>query len=244
MSGRSPGHRRSQRYARDESHSRKTIPKPNVGMVSLWALAQRFQRYWLDLVGWPLLALAAVSLFALFDRLSAGSMVNAWGRTLASWLGWGKFIVPAFLAWLGIVLLRRNFGRPLRLRWGRIIAAELAGLAGLGLLHQFDGGNLSHVVTGRGGGIIGWSVGQAFAFFSMAPPLEILILSLVFAIAWLIPQVGAGSVMITLLAGQVIGGLVMSHFGWLGSPVEPITWVKVAGVLVMVAGAAMATLVR
>ena len=67
--------------------------------------------------------------------------------------------------------------------------------------------------------------------------------SLVFAIAWLIPQVGAGTVMITLLAGQVIGGLVMSHFGWLGSPVQPITLVKVVGVLVMIGGAAVVTFV-
>lgn len=44
-----------------------------------------------------------------------------------------------------------------------------------------------------------------------------------FAIAWLIPQIGAGPVMITLLAAQVLGGMIMSHFGWLGSPVEPIT---------------------
>jgi transporter family-2 protein len=65
--------------------------------------------------------------------------------------------------------------------------------------------------------------------------------SLVFAIAWLIPQVGAGPVMITLLAGQVIGGLVMSHFGWLGSPVQPVTLAKVAGVLVMIGGVVLAT---
>jgi transporter family-2 protein len=64
---------------------------------------------------------------------------------------------------------------------------------------------------------------------------------LVFAIAWLIPQVGAGPVMITLLAGQVLGGLIMSHFGWLGSPVQPITWAKLAGVLVMIGGVTLAT---
>src|SRR6266446_4231569 len=39
---------------------------------------------------------------------------------------------------------------------------------------------------------------------------------LVFAIGWLIPQVGAGSVMLTLLAGQIVGGMVMFHFGLLG----------------------------
>jgi transporter family-2 protein len=64
---------------------------------------------------------------------------------------------------------------------------------------------------------------------------------LVFAIAWLIPQVGAGAVMITLIAGQVLGGLLMSHFGWLGSPVQPISLAKLAGVAVMIAGVALAT---
>jgi bacterial/archaeal transporter family-2 protein len=64
---------------------------------------------------------------------------------------------------------------------------------------------------------------------------------LVFAIAWLIPQVGAGAVMITLIAGQVLGGLIMSHFGWLGSPVQPISLMRLAGVAVMIAGVALAT---
>ena len=66
---------------------------------------------------------------------------------------------------------------------------------------------------------------------------------LVFAIAWLIPRAGAGPVFIILLTGQVIGALVLSHFGWLGSPQEPITGLKVVGALVMLAGAAIATLV-
>jgi len=65
--------------------------------------------------------------------------------------------------------------------------------------------------------------------------------TLVFAIAWLIPQAGAAAVMITLIAGQVIGGLVMSHFGLLGSPVQPISLMKVIGVVVMIGGVVMAT---
>ena len=64
---------------------------------------------------------------------------------------------------------------------------------------------------------------------------------LVFAIAWLIPQVGAGTVMITLLAGQVIGGLVLSHFGWMVSPVQPITATKIIGVAIMIGGVVLAT---
>jgi transporter family-2 protein len=47
--------------------------------------------------------------------------------------------------------------------------------------------------------------------------------------------------MITLLAGQVMGGLIMSHFGWLGSPVQPITLTRLLGVLVMIGGVVLAT---
>jgi transporter family-2 protein len=64
---------------------------------------------------------------------------------------------------------------------------------------------------------------------------------LVFAIAWLIPQVGAGPVMITLLAGQILGGLLMSHYGWLGSPVQAVTLTKLAGVALMIGGVVLAT---
>lgn len=64
---------------------------------------------------------------------------------------------------------------------------------------------------------------------------------LVFAIAWLIPQVGAGAVMITLIAGQVLGGMIMSHFGWLGSPVKPVSVTNLLGAAVMIAGVVLAT---
>jgi transporter family-2 protein len=60
--------------------------------------------------------------------------------------------------------------------------------------------------------------------------------SLVFAIAWLIPQIGAGPFTLTLLAGQIISGLVLSHFGWLGSPVQHVTIKTLGGALIMVAG--------
>ncbi len=64
---------------------------------------------------------------------------------------------------------------------------------------------------------------------------------LVFAIAWLIPQVGAGAVMITLIAGQVLGGMIMSHFGWLGSPIKTVSLTNLLGAAVMIAGVVLAT---
>lgn len=93
-------------------------------------------------------------------------------------------------------------------------------------------------------GLTGWQSGALAPIKQVHPLLltaGVLGASLVFAIAWLIPQVGAGPVMITLLAGQVIGGLVMSHFGWLGSPVQPVTLTKIAGVAVMIGGVVLAT---
>jgi transporter family-2 protein len=64
---------------------------------------------------------------------------------------------------------------------------------------------------------------------------------LVFAIAWLIPEVGAGAVMITLIAGQVLGGMIMSHYGWLGSPIKPVSITNLLGAAVMIAGVLLAT---
>ena len=64
---------------------------------------------------------------------------------------------------------------------------------------------------------------------------------LVFGIAWLIPQIGAGSVMIGLIAGQVLGGMVLSHYGWLGSPVQPVSATNVLGAIVMLAGVWLST---
>jgi transporter family-2 protein len=93
-------------------------------------------------------------------------------------------------------------------------------------------------------GLTGWRSGALEPIRQVHPVLltaGILGASLVFAIAWLIPKVGAGPVMITLLAGQVLGGLLMSHYGWLGSPVQPITLTKLAGVVVMIGGVVLAT---
>jgi len=93
-------------------------------------------------------------------------------------------------------------------------------------------------------GLTGWQQGALSPIKQVHPLLltaGVLGACLVFAIAWLIPQIGAGPLMITLLAGQVIGGLLMSHYGWLGSPVQPVTLLKVAGVVVMIGGVFLAT---
>ena len=70
--------------------------------------------------------------------------------------------------------------------------------------------------------------------------------SLVFAIAWILQpgRMDAGSFFITLLAGQVITGLILSHFGFFGQDIVPITLIKLAGVALMVGGAANVTFIK
>ena len=93
-------------------------------------------------------------------------------------------------------------------------------------------------------GLIGWKAGALIPLKDINPILLIagaMGAVLVFAIAWLNPRMGSGSLFISLLAGQVITGIVLSHFGWFGTPIEPITLYKILGVLLMVGGAAMVT---
>ena len=65
--------------------------------------------------------------------------------------------------------------------------------------------------------------------------------ALVFGIAYAMPQLGAGNAVILMIAGQIISGMIFSHFGWLGSPVEPISITKLGGALLLIAGAATVT---
>lgn len=95
-------------------------------------------------------------------------------------------------------------------------------------------------------GITGWKSGALAGLKSVNPILltaGLLGASLVFAIAWAIPQVGAFGLMMGLLAGQIISGMVLSHFGWLGSPVQPIKPLNLIGAIVMVGGVVLATYV-
>lgn len=93
-------------------------------------------------------------------------------------------------------------------------------------------------------GLTGWRTGALDGLKTISPVLltaGALGACLVFAIAWMLPNVGARFMFITLIAGQILGGMILSHFGWLGSPVERITLTNVVGALIMLVGVAVAT---
>jgi transporter family-2 protein len=93
-------------------------------------------------------------------------------------------------------------------------------------------------------GLSGWEAGALKPLREIHPLLllaGVLGACLVFGIAFLIPRIGAGRLTLIMLAGQIVGGLVLSHFGWLGSPREPVTARGLVGTLVMFAGVVLAT---
>ena len=93
-------------------------------------------------------------------------------------------------------------------------------------------------------GLTGWKPGALSSLGQVNPILltaGLMGAALVFGIAWLVPQIGAGPLMITMLSGQIIGGMVLSHFGWLGSPVQPVSLMNVVGAVVMIGGILLAT---
>jgi len=96
-------------------------------------------------------------------------------------------------------------------------------------------------------GLTGWDSG----FFANLKSVPLWLLTagimggaLVFGIAWAMPKLGAGTAFVLMIAGQVISGMIFSHYGWLGSPVQPFTLVKFIGVVLLVAGAAIVTLAK
>lgn len=68
--------------------------------------------------------------------------------------------------------------------------------------------------------------------------------ALVFGIAWVMPQIGAAKGFVLLIAGQVITGMILSHFGLLGSPLEPVSLFKILGALLLIAGVGIVTFAK
>jgi transporter family-2 protein len=96
-------------------------------------------------------------------------------------------------------------------------------------------------------GLTGWDSG----FFSNLKQVPLWLLTagimggaLVFGIAWAIPQIGAGPATVLMVTGQILTAMIFSHFGILGSPVEPISVMKIVGALLLIGGASIITFAK
>ena len=50
------------------------------------------------------------------------------------------------------------------------------------------------------------------------------------------PRIGAANALGLIVAGQFIAAIVIDHFGWMGLPIKPISWYRISGVALLLAG--------
>ncbi len=133
-----------------------------------------------DIVGWVMIAFGLVSILSLVG-LSDGYWTRSLSDFLRAWLGWGSYLVPLTIVAIGVMIVIHNM-RPYQvIPWRRVIAAEIAVVLGLALLHLvlvrrlnpdislFDATNHIDAIKlasdGGGGGLLGWAVAWIFARF-------------------------------------------------------------------------------
>ena len=58
----------------------------------------------------------------------------------------------------------------------------------------------------------------------------------VVAAAWGVPRLGVATTIILMVAGQLLLSVALDHFGAMGMPKQPISWGRVAGVGLVLAG--------
>ena len=68
-----------------------------------------------------------------------------------------------------------------------------------------------------------WSGGALGAFF-------------VAVTIYLAPRLGATNMLAWLLAGQMLAAMTLDHFGLLGYPLHPMSWGRLVGIVLLVAG--------
>ncbi len=56
------------------------------------------------------------------------------------------------------------------------------------------------------------------------------------AISYMIPRVGIAASIITVVAGQLLVGVILDHFGLLGAAVRPLDWTRAFGLAVVLVG--------
>ena len=64
---------------------------------------------------------------------------------------------------------------------------------------------------------------------------------IIIATTFLIPQIGARKFFILLVSGQILMAIIVSHFGILDSPKDPITLKKLLGATLVILGAVLST---
>ncbi|MCL4506161.1 MAG: DNA translocase FtsK [Chloroflexi bacterium] len=121
---------------------------------------------YIDLVGYVLIALAALTILSALSPGGQGDLTRGWLDALKHVFGWGVWMAPILMGLIGVYLVLRRFGdRFLRLAAGRIVGVTLGYLAALATLQILGMGQQpigqALADSGMGGGYIGLAVVSA-----------------------------------------------------------------------------------
>ncbi len=153
---RTPGAATQPRSAPVTSPRRSSRMLARLGAMLKSEVAQQFAA--LAIFAWGLVTLATIA------GWNSGVLIGAWARFLVFLFGWGAYPVAALLSALGMLWLRHLVHQATAWRWRPFIGLELALFSLLALTHVFVyryGWMI--VVSGRGGGLIGWGLCVALA---------------------------------------------------------------------------------
>ena len=125
-------------------------------------LLTRFERFAWDIGGVIALAFTLMTLLALvLPQLTRGVLLSWWAGKLQLWFGWGSIWVIVTTGVLGLWMLRQRHTIDVpQVRWGRVLALELAAFASLALLSVLGGTSLKNAEAGLDGGVIGWGLAE------------------------------------------------------------------------------------
>ncbi len=143
----------------DQDKYRAEQPPPADWFDWLERAQSHFGRFTFDAAGVILLAFSLMTLLALID-LTGGLLLTAWANILWQWLGWGSAFVVAASGIAGLSLLRKRVEGDMRIRWGRVIALEIAAFSTLTLFAILGGVSIERAAHGEDGGYIGWALAE------------------------------------------------------------------------------------
>ena len=64
----------------------------------------------------------------------------------------------------------------------------------------------------------------------------IIVATYVLSITYLAPRLGVGNAICFIVTGQIFAAVLIDQFGWFGAPIQLLTWQRVAGIVLMIAG--------
>ena len=167
-----------------------------------------FGRFMRDAVGVLLLALAAMSLLAMWGW-TGGMLLEPWANFLLTWFGWGSYLLVLGLIVGGIFLVRNE---AKFVGFVRLLAFELASFLTLGLLAAVGGDSLARAELQMDGGRLGWALLRVFETIGSGWGMLVLIL------LWLLSVMTAFNVWawiehrLKVLAGEIVEASPASPF--------------------------------